>query len=595
MNQKRKEAILAPLLKMLEASFELLIPLIVADMIDKGITGHDSHRILLSGGLMILLGLIGFSVSLIAQYFAAKCAVNTGTAIRSDLFRQINRLSYADLDQLGTSTLITRMTSDINQVQNGVNMFLRLLLRSPFVVLGAMVMAFTVDVKTACIFLAVIPFLLLIVFGILLGTRPLYKKVQVQLDRVTLKTRENLQGVRVVRAFNRQNKDMEEFSSASDSLYNSQIYVGKISALLNPVTMCVINLAIIFILFKGGQGVQIGRLTQGQVIALVNYMSQILVELVKLANLIILLSKAAASMNRVDAIFRMEPSVKDTQSASASKEGLEDASECGDPASHKTPAPYLEFKNVSFSYGSSEIPAIEHISFSLEPGETIGIIGATGSGKSSLVNLIPRLYDCKEGEVLYKGRNIKNLPLQGLRSKVGLVPQKAMLFKGTLRSNLLMGNKNATDFDMYEALEAAQAKEFVDSKDQGLDLTVEQEGRNFSGGQKQRLTIARALARKPEILILDDSASALDFATDARLRSAIKMYSSTPASTTVFLVSQRVSTVRDADKILCLEDGHLAGIGTHLSLLKKCSVYREICESQMTRTEIEKDLGGIAE
>lgn len=630
-NKKRKEAILAPLLKMLEASFELLIPLIVADMIDRGINGHDSHRILLSGGLMILLGLIGFGVSLIAQYFAAKCAVHTGTAIRSDLFHHINQLSYADLDKLGTATLITRMTSDINQVQNGVNMFLRLLLRSPFVVLGAMVMAFTVDVKSAFIFTVVIPVLLVIVFGILLGTRPLYRKVQAQLDTVTLKTRENLQGVRVVRAFNRQTRETDEFSAACDLLYKKQILVGKISAILNPLTTCVINLAIVFLLFEGGRGVNIGRLSQGQVIALVNYMSQILVELVKLANLIILLSKAAASMNRVDAVFRMEPSVKDMTTGCmehpfADQETPDAVQKDSGAENANTAAPYLSFDKVSFHYGASEVPVLDQISFNVHKGQTIGIIGATGSGKSSLVNLIPRFYDCNAGSIRYRGKDLKSYPLDTLRSKVGLVPQKAFLFKGTLRSNLLMGNPDASDDDLYNALEIAQAKEFVDSKQKGLDLLVEPEGRNFSGGQKQRLTIARALVRKPEILILDDSASALDFATDAKLRAAIRKYSAetlassasftTPeasssdqavsgtaqemndsihanTSTTVFLVSQRVSTVRDADQILCLEDGQLSGIGDHYSLLKTCSVYREICESQMTREEILKDLGGV--
>lgn len=603
MKQKQKEAILAPLLKMLEASFELIIPLIVADMIDQGIGGHNSHRILLSGGLMILLGLIGFSVSLIAQYFAAKCTVHTGTAIRSDLFRHINRLSYADVDRLGTSTLITRMTSDINQVQNGVNMFLRLLLRSPFVVLGATVMAFTVDVKTACIFLVVIPILLVIVFGILLGTRPLYKNVQAQLDTVTLKTRENLQGVRVVRAFNHQKRDRQEFADASSALYGKQIGVGKISALLNPVTYCVINLGIIFILFQGGNGVAVGRLTQGQVIALVNYMSQILVELVKLANLIILLSKAAASMNRVDAVFNMQPSVQEAKRVATNMQHTPDPMqpEIAEIVTQHTPGPmFLEFKDVSFSYGSSEIPAIQGISFTAHQGQTIGVIGGTGSGKSSLVNLIPRLYDCKTGSIKIHGIDLKDESLHTVHSRVGIVPQRAVLFKGTLRSNLLMGAPDATDDELYEALDVAQAREFVDAKQKGLDLPVEQEGRNFSGGQKQRLTIARALVRKPEILILDDSASALDFATDAKLRNAIKNYSDTVfeaknAKTTVFLVSQRVSTVRDADQILVMDDGKLAGTGTHRSLLQTCPVYREICESQMTRAEIEKDLKGGAE
>ncbi len=619
MNQKKKEAILAPLLKMLEASFELIIPLIVADMIDRGISGSDSHRILMSGGLMILLGLIGFAVSLTAQYFAAVCAVHTGTRIRSDLFRHINRLSYTDLDTLGSSTLITRMTSDINQVQNGVNMFLRLLLRSPFVVAGAMVMAFTVDAKTACVFLIVIPILMLIIFGILLGTNPLYKKVQSQLDHVTLKTRESLQGVRVIRAFNRQKREKQEFGEASGTLYDRQIFVGKISALLNPVTYCVINLGIIFILFQGGQGVHTGRLSQGQVIALVNYMSQILVELVKLANLIIMLSRSTACMNRVDAVFSMEPSITDisklnetTKTVSETDFSVSDAnSDTVLAVSPSNEIPYLQFRDVSFSYGSSEVPAISGISFSVKQGETIGIIGGTGSGKSSLVNLLPRLYDTSQGEILIQGKNLKNEPLDQVRSRVGLVPQRSVLFKGTLRSNLLMGNPNASEDDMYLALDTAQAREFVDSKNMGLELPVEQEGRNFSGGQKQRLTIARALVRKPEILILDDSASALDFATDAKLRSAIRNYNTEGSAvshsessvegtqhaktrTTVFLVSQRVATVRDADQILVMDDGCLAGIGTHTSLLKNCDLYREICESQMTQDEIERDLKGGA-
>ncbi len=623
MNQKRKEAVLAPLLKMLEASFELIIPLIVADMIDRGITGQDTHRILVSGALMILLGFIGFGVSITAQYFAAKCAVHTGSAMRSDLFRHINRLSYSDLDILGSSTLITRMTSDINQVQSGVNMFLRLLLRSPFVVAGAMVMAFTVDAKTASIFLAVIPVLLVIIFGILLGTQPLYRNVQAQLDTVTLKTRENLQGVRVVRAFNRQKREQEEFFSSSDSLYRKQIGVGKISALLNPATSVIINLGIIFILYQGGRGVDTGRLTQGQVIALVNYMSQILVELIKMANLIIQLSRAAACMNRVDAVFAMEPGIQDpgdtepaASSAAVISENNSEKTTAG-PAFETTSGavfnasgntvsieeesaqPYIAFTDVSFSYGNSEVPAISDISFSVKRGETVGIIGGTGSGKSSLVNLIPRLYDCGSGEVRIGGSNIQEQPLKEARNRVGIVPQKAVLFKGTLRSNLLMGNPNASEEEMNRAIDTAQAREFVDSKGMGLELPVEQEGLNFSGGQKQRLSIARALVRDPEILILDDSASALDFATDARLRKAIKGLSAdtkenSGPETTVFLVSQRVSTVRDADQILVMDEGHLAGCGTHGSLLTSCEVYREICQSQMTAEEIERDLNRAA-
>ncbi|MDO4616565.1 MAG: ABC transporter ATP-binding protein [Lachnospiraceae bacterium] len=606
MNLRRKEAILAPLLKMLEASFELIIPLIVADMIDRGITGGDNRRILLSGGLMILLGCIGFAVSLTAQYFAAKCAVHTGTAIRSDLFRKINQLSYADLDTLGSSTLITRMTSDINQVQNGVNMVLRLLLRSPFVVAGAMIMAFTVDAQTALIFLAVIPVLTIIIFGILLGTRPLYKNVQAQLDIVTGKTRENLQGVRVVRAFNRQKQEKQEYYSASDSLLYKQLHVGKISALLNPVTVCVINLGIVCILFLGGQGVDTGRLTQGQVIALVNYMSQILVELVKLANLVIQLSRAAACVNRVDAVFSIEPdiiSITETESdskgaRSQTHSACPTVSPVNEPVSEPVgPAsdPYIVFDQVSFSYGNSDVPAISSVSFTAEQGETIGIIGGTGSGKSTLINLIPRLYDCSEGRILINGRDLREQSLTEGRNRVGIVPQKAVLYKGTLRSNLLMGRADASDDELFRALDISQAREFVDAKQLGLELPVEQEGRNFSGGQKQRLTIARALVRNPEILILDDSASALDFATDAKLRKAIRHASETSGSeggrkTTVFLVSQRVSTVRDADRILVLEDGCLAGTGTHHSLLASNAVYREICRSQMSEEEIRRDL-----
>lgn len=476
-------------------------------------------------------------------------------------------------DTLGTSTLINRMTNDVNQVQNGINMFLRLFLRSPFVVFGAMVMAFTVDAKAAIPFVIVIPALAVVVFAILLITMPLYKNVQKQLDDVLLSTRENLLGIRVVRAFNRQESEMESFGKKSSQLFFRQIHVGKISALLNPVTYVIINLGIIAILWSGGNQVYLGRLTQGQVIALINYMSQILVELIKLANLIILLSKAIASLNRVNNIFDMQPSIKEEGAFLASKTPI--GSIAGTAA--------VEFKNVSFSYNETAKEVLSNITFKAMPGQTIGIIGGTGSGKSSLVNLIPRFYDVQNGSVEVDGGNVKTLNPVSIRKHIGMVPQKAQLFKGTLRENMRWGRKNATDEEIYQALEIAQAKEFVDSKDQGLDLMIEQNGSNLSGGQKQRLTIARALVKNPDILILDDSASALDFATDARLRKAIKKQIQ---NRTVFLVSQRVSTIRNADQILVLDDGTLAGIGTHEELLRENEVYQEICASQLSKEEV---------
>ena len=563
----------APLFKMLEASFELFVPLVVAKMIDIGIYQKNAGYLWRMGALLVLLGIIGFGFAITAQYFAAKSAVSTGRDLRNDLFAHINTLSFKEIDTLGTSTLINRMTNDVNQVQNGINMFLRLFLRSPFVVFGAMVMAFTVDAKAAIPFVIVIPALAVVVFAILLITMPLYKNVQKQLDDVLLSTRENLLGIRVVRAFNRQESEMESFGKKSSQLFFRQIHVGKISALLNPVTYVIINLGIIAILWSGGNQVYLGRLTQGQVIALINYMSQILVELIKLANLIILLSKAIASLNRVNNIFDMQPSIKEEGAFLASKTPI--GSIAGTAA--------VEFKNVSFSYNETAKEVLSNITFKAMPGQTIGIIGGTGSGKSSLVNLIPRFYDVQNGSVEVDGGNVKTLNPVSIRKHIGMVPQKAQLFKGTLLENMRWGRKNATDEEIYQALEIAQAKEFVDSKDQGLDLMIEQNGSNLSGGQKQRLTIARALVKNPDILILDDSASALDFATDARLRKAIKKQIQ---NRTVFLVSQRVSTIRNADQILVLDDGTLAGIGTHEELLRENEVYQEICASQLSKEEV---------
>ena len=563
----------APLFKMLEASFELFVPLVVAKMIDIGIYQKNAGYLWRMGALLVLLGIIGFGFAITAQYFAAKSAVSTGRDLRNDLFAHINTLSFKEIDTLGTSTLINRMTNDVNQVQNGINMFLRLFLRSPFVVFGAMVMAFTVDAKAAIPFVIVIPALAVVVFAILLITMPLYKNVQKQLDDVLLSTRENLLGIRVVRAFNRQESEMESFGKKSSQLFFRQIHVGKISALLNPVTYVIINLGIIAILWSGGNQVYLGRLTQGQVIALINYMSQILVELIKLANLIILLSKAIASLNRDNNIFDMQPSIKEEGAFLASKTPI--GSIAGTAA--------VEFKNVSFSYNETAKEVLSNITFKAMPGQTIGIIGGTGSGKSSLVNLIPRFYDVQNGSVEVDGGNVKTLNPVSIRKHIGMVPQKAQLFKGTLRENMRWGRKNATDEEIYQALEIAQAKEFVDSKDQGLNLMIEQNGSNLSGGQKQRLTIARALVKNPDILILDDSASALDFATDARLRKAIKKQIQ---NRTVFLVSQRVSTIRNADQILVLDDGTLAGIGTHEELLRENEVYQEICASQLSKEEV---------
>lgn len=563
--------VMAPLFKMLEATFELFVPLVVARMIDVGIAGQNGPYLWKMGVLLILLGMIGFSFSLTAQYFAAKSAVSAGMAMRSDLFRHINTFSYQEIDTIGTSTLINRMTNDVNQVQNGINMFLRLFLRSPFVVVGAMIMAFTVDVKAAVPFAVTIPVLLIVVFAILLASMPLYKTVQKQLDKVLQSTRENLQGIRVVRAFARQKEEMDRFRQETDTLYKRQIFVGKISALLNPLTYVIINLGIIAVLYFGGRQVDTGSLTQGQVIALINYMSQILTELIKLANLIILLSRALASLARVNAIFEISPSIPDA----------------GDKADFTTAQqegniPAVSFEHVGFTYAGARQETLHDISFTAMPGETIGIIGGTGSGKTSLASLVPRFYDCTSGTIRLFGQDIKNLQPSSIRKHVGVVPQKASVFSGTLRHNMQWGKRNATDQEIYQALDIAQAREFVDAKQQGLDLRIQQGGSNLSGGQKQRLTIARALVGCPRILILDDSASALDFATDAKLRKAIKHNTD---NMTVLIISQRVSAIRNADRILVLDDGKLAGCGTHTELLKTSKVYREICASQSAGKE----------
>lgn len=560
--------ILAPLFKMLEATFELFVPLVVAQMIDVGIAGNNGPYLWKMGGLLILLGIIGFSFSLTAQYFAAKSAISAGMSMRSDLFAHINTLSYQEIDNIGTSTLINRMTGDVNQVQNGINMFLRLFLRSPFVVLGAMVMAFTVDVQAALPFAVTIPALLLVVFIILLASMPLYKAVQKQLDRVLLSTRENLLGIRVVRAFGRQDKEIDIFRRDTDGLYKKQIFVGKISALLNPLTYVIINLGIIAVLYYGGIQVDQGHLTQGQVIALINYMSQILTELIKLANLIILLSRSLASLGRVNAVFDIHTSIP--------KEGniFSPDSDAGHPA--------VEFENVSFSYSDSKNEVLKDLNFQAMPGETIGIIGGTGSGKSTLASLIPRFYECSEGCIRLFGKDIQTFAPASIRKHIGIVPQKAAVFSGSLRENMQWGKKDASDSEIYQALDIAQAKEFVDSKKEGLDLKIQQQGSNLSGGQKQRLTIARALVGSPDILILDDSASALDFATDARLRKAIR---ENTENTTVFIISQRVSAVRNADRILVMDDGRIVGTGTHHELLDSNAVYQEICASQLSGKE----------
>lgn len=592
MKDYKLESILGPLFKMLEASFELFVPLVVARMVDVGIRGRDSGYILKMGGVLVLLALIGLACSLTAQYFAAKAATGAATSLRNDLFSHIGRLSYTEIDTVGTSTLITRMTSDINQVQSGINMTLRLLLRSPFVVFGAMVMAFTVDVRSAFVFVVTIPVLCVVVFGIMAVSMPLYKSVQRQLDKVLLTTRENLLGVRVIRAFNRQKSETEKFDRENGNLVRMQVFVGKISALLNPVTYVIINIAVVAVIWVGAEQADSGIITQGKVIALVNYMSQILVELIKMANLIIIISKAVACMNRVDSIFKVESSIEDKGRSGSRKPGSQNSGSQNSGPQNYGPQnsglriPKVEFKDMEFVYAGAKEPALKDISFCAMAGQTIGVIGGTGSGKSTLVNLIPRFYDAASGQVLVDGTDVKQYSLDELRDKTGVVPQKSVLFKGTLRDNMRWGKQDASDEEIYRALDTAQAREFVDSKGEGLDLYIDQGGHNLSGGQRQRLTIARALVRRPEILIMDDSASALDFATDTRLRKAIR---ENTGDMTVFIVSQRATTIKSADTILVLDEGRLAGMGTHKELLKDCQVYREICLSQLSKEEVERD------
>lgn len=566
-----KESIIAPLFKMLEAAFELFVPLVMAGIIDKGIADNDRGYILWMGLLLVLLGIIGLTCSLTAQYFAAKAAVGFGTELRNDLFRHINSFSHTEIDVIGTSTLITRMTTDINQVQSGVNLFLRLFLRSPFIVFGAMIMAFTINVRAALIFVVAIPLLALVVFGIMKLSIPMYAHVQRQLDKVVLSTRENINGARVIRAFNRQEDEKDNYREKNSVLKMLQMKVGNLSAFMNPVTYVIVNLAIVAIVWTGGHQVDSGAITQGEVVALVNYMSQILVELIKLANLIVNITKSLACAGRIQAVFEVKPSITDDESAvRISREDMKNDE-------------IVSFDNVSFAYKDAGDDSLSNISFSIKKGQTIGIIGSTGSGKSTLVSLIPRFYDATKGIVRIEGRDIRDYSTEDIRECVGFVPQKAVLFKGTIRDNMRWGNDKATDDEIMEALGIAQAKDFVLEKEKGLDTMINQGGSNLSGGQKQRLTIARALVRKPQILILDDSASALDFATDAALRSAIR---ENTGDTTVFMVSQRASTVMHADQIIVLDDGKMAGIGTHKELLNNCEVYKEICMSQLSEKEV---------
>ena len=563
LREYRKESVLGPLFKLLEAFFDLLVPLVVAYIIDYGIGEKRTDHIGWMCALLVGLALIGLACSITAQYFAAKASVGCATRMRHALFAHIQRFAYADLDKVGGSTLITRLTSDINQVQNGLNLALRLLLRSPFVVFGSMVMAFTIDVPSALIFAVAIPVLCVVVFGIMLLSIPLYRKVQAGLDRIVNTTRENLTGVRVIRAFCKEENEKEEFGRQNEALTAMQKFVGRLSALMNPVTYVIINAATIWLIWKGAVQVDSGALTQGSVVALYNYMAQILTELIKMASLIISITKAVACAQRVEKVLDTEPSME-TPSSSAS-------------AAPHNAAPMVAFHDVSMTYPGAGAPSLSHVSFSAWPGETIGIIGGTGSGKSTLVNLIPRFYDATGGQVEILGQNVKDMPLSHLRDTIGVVPQKAVLFAGSIRENMQWGKKDAGDEDIYKALDIAQAKEIVEKKEGGLDFEVEQGGRNLSGGQRQRLTIARALLRDPSILILDDSASALDFATDAALRAALRTLRGT---TTVFLVSQRTMSLRSADRILVLDDGQLVGSGTHEELLKTCRVYQEIHYSQ---------------
>ena len=572
----KKESVLGPLFKLLEATFELIVPLVMAAIIDTGVATGDKSYIMKMCMVLVLLAVIGLTCSVTAQYFAAKAAVGFATKLRHALFAHIESLSFTEMDTVGTATLITRMTSDVNQVQNGVNLVLRLFLRSPFIVFGAMVMAFTIDVKAALVFVVTIPLLSIIVFGIMLISIPLYKKVQSALDKVLGITRENLTGSRVIRAFNKEDDEKVHFNENNDLLTRAQIYVGKISALMNPLTYVIINGAIVVLVWTGAVRVDNGYITQGEVVALINYMSQILVELVKLANLIININKSIACGNRIQSIFEMQPSITDGSGQKVDKVQT-------DTADRSEEAEYaVEFSHVGLTYAGAGDESLTDIDFKVKKGETIGIIGGTGSGKSSVVNLIPRFYDVTSGFIKVDGNDVKDYPLEELRGKIGTVLQKAVLFHGTIRENLKWGNPDATEEDLNRAITVAQAKEFVDNKEGRLDFEIEQGGKNLSGGQRQRLTIARAVVKKPEILILDDSASALDFATDAALRKAIREME---GETTVFIVSQRAASIQHADRIVVLDDGKIVGLGTSEELLESCEVYQEIYNSQFKKQE----------
>ena len=558
-----KESILAPLFKMLEASFELFVPLVMAAIIDTGIKNSDKPYIFKMAMVLVGLAIVGFISALTAQYFAAKASVGFGKELRGDLYRHINTLSYSEIDKIGTSTLITRLTADVNQMQTAVNLFLRLFLRSPFIVIGAVVMAFTVDPKTAIIFAVSIPLLAAVVFGIMFYSVPIYKKVQNRLDSVMRITRENLSGVRVIRAFNHEQKEIEDFDKCSEELKDMQLYGGKISAYLNPITYGIVNLSIVLIIYVGGIRVNTGRLTQGEVISLINYMSQVLVELIKLSNLIINLTKSVACGNRIHDVFKIKPSIHNGNGIKTNGEAA------------------VEFDHVSATYAGSKEKSLDSLTLSIPRGSTVGIIGATGSGKTTLISLIPRFYDVSEGSLKVNGTDVRNYNVDELRKLIGVVPQKAALVSGTVRDNVKWGKPDATDEEIIEALKTAQALDFVNEKD-GLNSKILQGGKNLSGGQIQRLTIARALVRKPEILILDDSSSALDFATDAALRRAIK---ADTENMTVFIVSQRFSTIKNADMIIVLDDGSVCGIGKHDELFENCEEYKEICESQLSSKE----------
>jgi len=559
----KKETMLAPLFKMLEAMFELFIPLVMANIIDIGIKNNDKNYVIQMCFVMVLLGIVGLVCSITAQYYSAKAAVGFGTKLRHGLFAHVQSLSFTEIDTIGTSTMITRMTSDINQVQSGVNMVLRLFLRSPVIVIGAMIMAFTIDIKAALIFVVTIPLLSIVVFGIMKISIPLYTKVQENLDKVLGITRENLTGVRVIRAFHKEESEIEQFEEHNESLTKTSMLVGRITALMNPITYVIINGAIVSLIWTGAIRVEAGIITQGALTALVNYMSQILVELIKLANLIVTITKSIACGNRIQSVFEITSSMIDNNEIKSTE--------------NKNNEIIISFNHVSLTYENAGDESLTDINFSVKRGQTIGIIGGTGSGKSSLINLIPRFYDATKGQIIVDGVNVKDYSLEQLRGKIGVVMQKAVLFKGTIRENLSWGKKDASDEEIIDALTISQSKEIIDSKDEGLDFLVAQGGKNLSGGQKQRLTIARALVRKPEILILDDSASALDYATDAKLRKSIREMKKSP---TVFIVSQRASSIIYADQIIVLDDGHIAGIGTHENLLKTCEVYKEIYYSQ---------------